>query len=645
MATFLGIDIGSRYTKLVEIERKASATLLNYAIFETPYLPQSRLSGQKEINSELFWQEAAKHIPLERIRASRIGINLPSSSITAATLLLPRVAKNEINIIARTEAKRKMIPAAEPSHIFETSVVAERVAANVPRLEVLVARTDNFYLQQLLELFKSINASASIITLTGSSLSTLLPAEVLGKKEVDAACVDIGLHSIVTSVLREGRLNFFRNTAFGISDIVYDITKSLSLPEKNIENAVKENGVPGVSFDLKDKVAVAEEIMRQKYEASLQAQKTNSQEEINLLELRALWQTHIERVIHELRRSLAFYKEQSGGRRIEYLYFLGGGCQIKNLVDLLVKQIGGQCGILLPFKNMQVSAPEAKAFTEDPSSSPIYANSAAIALAIPLKGKTAEVINFLPRELKKKELFAARRLTLLVIITTLILACALSSIGIAMRNYALKTAIKNARARLNKIKDVSESLKDLSLRQQKINQATIQIEEIIKGGADFSAVLKTLANAVGRDILLSRISIYQSDAKVALQTGPGHVYDMTDGQGRPPGIEPPIPIGARPPVPVMAQAALISQMYKLELNAEVFADYEGAGKIIELLRENLESGAYFSGINITPLKLEDIAPQAPGGLNQEISLTLPRARAFTLTADVNINKTAILNEN
>ena len=35
------------------------------------------------------------------------------------------------------------------------------------------------------------------------------------------------------------------------------------------------------------------------------------------------WQAHIERIINELRRSFIYYKEQSGGRSIEGIYFPG----------------------------------------------------------------------------------------------------------------------------------------------------------------------------------------------------------------------------------------------------------------------------------------------------------------------------------
>lgn len=615
MATYIGIDIGNCYIKVVELECKPAPVLVNHIIFPTPYLSQIQ-PGLRQIDAKIFWQEITKHIPLERIRVSHIATSLPSNAVSAITLLLPRLTKNELAIAAHTEARRKMIPASTAEHVFESSIIGIRIVAKIPRFEVLVVRSERSFIQQILELFQAINIAPELISCGGYTLFTLLPAETADKKDVDSAFVDISHNSINTSILREGRLNFFRSTSFGVYDIIQDIAKQLGIPENTAAEAVKENGVPEVSLDLKDRVAVAEEIMRQKYEAGIKAEEAGIKQEVNLLELRMLWQTHIERIIHELRRSFAFYKEQSDGRRVEYIYFLGGGCQIKNLINLLTKHIGGQSEIVLPFKGMRTAVLKDNEWTQDASSSPIFSSAASLDLTTHLaKTKRVESINFLPLKLKRKREIALKHLILLIIKIALAGALTLLSILTLVNNRLIKAAIKKTEIQLSKIKDVSDTLKELNAHQNKIKQELAQIEELIPKRPNFFYPLNALSKALPGEILLTTVSIHKvvSGAE-GLAPAPVETDMLLDETTN--------------------GTAIAGENYRIEIKAELFGDYEKTASIIEVFRNNLQISSYFSNINIAPLKLEKILPQLSGALNQGITLTEAMTRTFSLSADI-----------
>ena len=638
MATYIGIDIGNCYTKVVELECKPAPVLVNHIIFQTPFLSliqpgltppflaaknssSVERAGLRQIDAKIFWQEITKYVPLEKIRSSHIATSLPSNAVSAITLLLPRLTKNELTIAAHTEAKRKMIPASTSEHVFESSIIGTRIVAKIPRFEVLVVRSERRFIQQILELFQAINTAPELISCGGYALFTLLSAEAIDKKDVDSAFVDISYNSINASILREGRLSFFRSTSFGIQDIIQDISKQLDLPENIVAAAIKEKGVPEVNLDLKDRVAVAEEIMRQKYEAGIKAEETGIKQEINLLELRMLWQAHIERIIHELRRSFAFYKEQSEGRRVEYIYFLGGSCQIKNLINLLTKQIGGQWEIVLPFKGIGTGALKENEFTQDTSSSPIFTSAASLALTIHLaKTKRIESINFLPLELKRKRKIALKHLILLIIKIALAGALTLLSILTLANNRLIKAAIKKTGMELSKIKDVSDTLKELNAQENKIKQELAQIEELISKRPDFLYPLNALSKALPEEILLTTVSIHK----------------VLSGASEPA----PVPVEADMPLDETATAQTTNSIvttgenYRIKIRAEVFGDYEKAASIIEAFRNNLQISSYFSNINIAPLRLEKISPIASGALNQGIILTQAITRTFVLTADI-----------
>ena len=611
MANLLGIDIGNRYTKVVEIEPKPAFKLRSCIIFETPYLPSGQ-SGKKEINKEVFWTEMTKHIPLKNLRSANIAVSLPSTSITAITLLLPKAAKNELILMAQAEARRKMIPASTPDHIFESVVVAARIINKITRFEVLVARAEKFYIQQLLGLFKNIDIIPKVITISGAAFSATFNEEILNKKDVDTAFVDIGISSINTAIFREGKLNFFRNTACGLQDIIQEISSNLSLSESRADIVIKDKGVPEVDFDLKNKVAVVEEIMRQKYEAGLKAQETNQKEEINVLELRMLWQGYRDRIIHEIRRSLSYYNEQTSGRRIEYIFFAGGGSQIKNLVNFLSKEIGGKCQISFPFKDMPVS--QENVTMPDINSTAIFTDAVSLALSLPaIISKGGDTINFLPRELKRKNVIAAWRFILLIAGISIIAILVLLLLSAVIKRPLIQKQIKQVDTDLSRIKNIAGALRYLDETDARIKQRSSQIQEITAKRKNFSSVLDKLNTAASKEILLTKVSIYGAGAQLAAGMPPTEEASAAN-----PGAAP--------------------DNYKIDIKAEVSADYETAIKIIDDFKTRLQAAAIFNNIKVTALKLESISTYQSGGPDQELLLTLPQSRAFTVTAYIVFEK-------
>ncbi|HAH20477.1 MAG: hypothetical protein A2Y00_04785 [Omnitrophica WOR_2 bacterium GWF2_43_52] len=600
MENYIGIDIGSRYTKIVALERKPAITLTAWLEFKTPYLSQAAASGNP-LDIKIFWEETTKHIPQEKLRAAHIAVTLPSNAVSAMTLLLPRVAKNELTAIATTEAKRKMIPVSGPNHIFENFLVGSRITAKIPRYEVMVARSDISLVKHLLELFGYLHLEPELIGFSSSALFSLLPAQALADKNADTAFVDIGMLSINTSILREGKLSFFRNTAFGLNDIIKDLAKNLALSENRTEEVLLEKGIPEVDFDLKDKVALAEEIMRQKYEASVDTAGKNELEEINALELRSLWQAHIERMLHELRRSLMFYKEQSEGRRVEHICFLGGGAHIKNLIALLVKQLGGEWQIVYPFKNMQIHGTG----IENHAQTPIFSNAAAIALSC--GQKEIAVINFLPPNLKAKKTHAKKRLWFLIAAIVLVCSTATLSAIAFVHTLIYTKALATIETDLAIVRDVAETLKEFDRREKKITQDTMAIEAIHNQRIPFFLILASLAKSTPQAILLTHVTIAK-----------GQAADMAQEAAENPDVS----YGA------------IAETYRLSISAAVVSDYETALGLIKRFRGNLENIPYLKNITASDLQLEEISPQRNTQTGKVTGLTKSQTRIFSLNAQI-----------
>jgi len=603
----IGIDIGSFYTKVVEIEYKGGRPALStFFIFKSPFLPSRDSSLPGQIDRASFWKQFSSHLSLSRLKKSKVGISLSPGLVSTLVLSLPKIGKCELSQAAIVEAKRKMIPVSGPGHAFEWLLLGEKIAAKIPRYEVLIVRTEKLYIQQIIELGKDAGVTPELIAPACGIFSQIIPEEGF-KKDEDIAFVEFGARDLNISIHRMKKLIFFRSVTFGMTDIISDLSRKLQVSQDKTEEIIRRDGVPPAALDLTDKVALAEEIMRQKYEAGLKAGEARQKNEANPLELRALWQAHIERILHELRRSLAYYKEQSEGRRAESIYLLGGGFQIRNLAEILMKQIGGKWQIVLPFKNLEIGAFKEKQFREDISSAPIFTGATAIALAIAAKG--APVINFLPLELKRKKILAARFIVLLAGLGSFIVISIFPIVSLMINHRLLKADLQNAELELNKFKSVTGGLNDLKEEQRDINQAFSQIDEAIKKRPDFSYVLKTFARIIPPEILLIQLSISE-------------VNPASGSRG----------------MDVVAQTSPSEKKYLLEMKAEVFADFENANIILDNLQSQLASLSCFRDINISPLKLEEILPRINQDKGQGFSLTLPGARPFSLTAEIIFNK-------
>ena len=584
MANLLfGVDIGSKYTKVAVFEQGVKIRLVNGFLFATPFKVSK--DGDKQVDPELFLKAISSFIPAASLRHAKIAVNLPPMAITALSVYLPLMSRKELSFTATNEAKQKMIPVSGPNHIFDCLFLGETMVNKIPRAEVLVIRTEKFYIQRILDIFKSVEEYPVLISPASTILPNIVPKDAWSKDRA-VVIVDIGAAYLKISICSDAHMVFMRNIVFGLEDIIQDFSRQLNINAAGVEEIIKNQGVPNVAFDPKDKVAIAEEIMRQKYEASLAAP-SSSESQVNLLELRLLWQPHIERIAQELRRSFVFYNERSVGRRIEQVFFTGGGSCIKNLRTTLSSHVGGECKDVSPFAQIPHEIPVDHKFKEEILSSAIFASAASLAFGIPLKKTAKEAqINFLPVELKQKEALVARRMIFLIIGICFISIFILAAVQMFLSNQMVKWDIRSVEKKLGKVKRVSENLKMMDKNQGKIKQLSQQIEELFKSRPDFHPLLDKLAKAVPEEIVLTKCVLTAN---------------------------------------------------KLELEGSVFADYEDASGIIEIFKKEIAGSGYFSNVTVPPLELEEISPVLNSNEGSELRLTQQKNRNFKLSSDISVS--------
>jgi len=601
MSALIGIDIGTHFTKVVYIEQKRKPLLINTLLFDTVY-DKTVSALPKTVDIKELVNQIISNIPQDILKESRIGINIPSGSPTVFVANLPKMPKKELEIAALIEARRKMIPQPGPNSVFEIILLGEKTKGKVPQYEVLIVKEEKTFIDIELSLFKKIGRFPYVITPLCASVSSLLAktAEYRNKKIV---FVDIGYGSMNISISRGFDILFNRSISFGCKDIIQGLADGLGVSFQQAEGVILKNGIPDVEFDAKDRVAIAEEIMRQKYEMGVDGKAAG---DVNLLELRMLMEPFLERTVQEIRRTFIYFKERYGACEIEKIFFLGGGALINNLVSIVGARISPFPETAEVDKLLGISFAE----KERKGQSPLFAGAAGLALSTTLTKEN--IINFLPFELKKKEEIAVKRFVFSAVCILISCGFLLGWINFWIMSINAKMSLSRVNFEIGKLRGAYIEEKSLTAKMELINKRNNVIKSLIENRKDFLPILSSLAIGKTDEMVFSYLYIGKLKNK-------GNSLSM-NGESD-----------------TVSEKALSSGEtgggYTMELKVNVLSDYEKACGIMENFVANLRKSRYFKNINLIIPSLNTIIPTID---KNTVSLTKVKWQKFTVKADLEI---------
>ena len=595
----VGIDIGSIYTKVVELDIKGKVPLANTFLIPTPL--SSNVEGKKSIDRDILCQNIIDKIPLHSLNKSLIVISIPILSPVVTTVILPKMSKRELGVAASIGARRKMVSQPGPDSVFETLFLREVIESNIPRYEVLVVREEKEFITMASDLFKKFNLYPHIVTPICAALGSMF-AKKPEYRDKKIAFIDIGYNSINISVNRGANVIFNRNISFGCKDVIEGLSGSLGVTYQQAENILLENGIPNIPFDSKNRVAVAEEIMRQKYEAGREGRTTD---EVNQLELRMLMEQFLERIIQEIRRTFIYFKERHGTREIEKIFFLGGGALINNLVNLVGIQISPHPEIINISKITNVS------LKDNTYKDKLILFSGAMALALSATLKAKETVNFLPFEFKKKREIILKRFVLSVSCIVIICSFFLGWINLWLISASREKLLKEVNFEIERFRKKQTKTKNIVRMIESIKNREKIVESLIKKKKNFLPILRLLAVKETNQMVFSYLHIGKSeDNKKGASMG--------EGNG------------------IMSERGSFSTEasgYAVKLEVDVLGDYEKSCDIMENFISDLKKSFYFKSVSLT---IPDFGVVVPIISEDKVVLTKVKWRKFIVKAALNI---------
>ncbi|MFH1768628.1 MAG: pilus assembly protein PilM [Candidatus Omnitrophota bacterium] len=593
MARLIGIDIGTYLTKVVHLERDHKTFLVDALVFKTPYLDSS--NGQRMVDSGAFWERIKSRIPQSVLAGSLIGVSLVSDSITMLTLSLPKMPKKELEVSAVSEAKRKMIPASGPKSVFRYVVLGEKIVGTIPRYEIMVVRAEQDDINKIINIFNSFDqVSPFFITPTSCAIPNLFARETEIFRE-NVAFVSIGYESVDITVVKQGRLYLYRTINFGLKDFIYNFSAALGMDQEAMQYIVEREGVPDIDIKSKDRVQIAEEIMRQKYEASLNKE---LQDKYNRLELRVLWQTEIERIIQEIRRTFSYYKEQSQGNRIEHVFFFGGGALVARLVPILSGGIGGQCEVFDSLSKLDIITKKER--VKEDVKNALFIPALSIALTLPLVKKTDVVIDFLPHVLRDERRKVSKQIGFVVFLGFLICFVLAAWLDFYFNNIEAEKSIAAMRYDIEQVQKISSPAGNILGKPKTAEAQLLKINQLLAERMSVDSFLEEVAGAVPDGVVLLNLSLGKDSGAALLSP------DRSDRR--------------------VSQAD--EEKYTIVIEASCLSDYEQALFLAKEFKQKVEASGTFSKVLLKTPELEMTKPQIKEA--GTVSLTQVREREFSL---------------
>jgi len=310
----IGLDIGSTYIKVVELDGKPGSFVLRGAgIIGHTNLRPEQVKDHKEM-TELA-EIIRKLHTTARLSSKNVNISLPEAHVFTRTLKYPLISSQEIAAAIKWEAEQ-YIPIPVEDAIVQHEIIRKDEKATPPQSIVLLIAAP----RHLVEMYVKLVEMAKLKLAT---IETELLSSVRSTANPDGInmVVDIGAKYTKVGIATNSDIAFSRT--FNSSGDAF--TRALS---------------QGLGVDLKQ----AEQY--KKTYGLLQTDKSGK--------IKALLDPVVDLVADEINKSITYFKSENSASDPTEILLTGGGSMIPGLVEELTRKVNHKVVLADPFNLSQV---------------------------------------------------------------------------------------------------------------------------------------------------------------------------------------------------------------------------------------------------------------------------------------------------
>lgn len=348
----IGLDIGCSSIKLAEfVRRDGKLTLVNLKLKEID-LQKDRKSEQVAAIQDLFQDVDTKEVKIN------VVINCPRSCTRILTI--PFMPKSEILEALKWEMKNFISFSIEEAAL-DYAVLEEVSEGGIKKLKLAVACSPQETVKSFLDLLNQAGIRPHLFTQPGFALKNIL-GNLTATENQTLAVLDIGCNFSELFIFKNRELAFSRRLPVAGSNFTQDMSQVLvsdlgkiQLTQEEAEEIKKKYGVPDANIP---------EVLEGK---------------LTCAQLLSFLRPNLERLVADIERSFVFYREKEHGQEVEKIIFLGGGSELKGLVQNLSEELDTPAELGNPLKNLVSS--ESVLFKEKKDSAHRFAHAIGVAFS------------------------------------------------------------------------------------------------------------------------------------------------------------------------------------------------------------------------------------------------------------------------
>jgi len=314
--SLLGIDIGQSTIKLVLVSKDTGNLVLeNISEIKSPQMEIKTIEDRSK-----YFGEVAKIVKDAladlKIKEKRVVVDLPESEVISRLIRLPPLKDSEILDALKFEAETFV-----PYPLSEVSIdydVVEKDDAG--RLTVFVVAAKNELIQFLVKMFKTLGMELMALESPSIALGRVIKNSIKTVERVVA--VDFGEKYTSIFNFNKGNVYFSRSIPVGGESLTRAVSLGLGLDMSSAEEYKKAYGIKENELEGK---------------------------------IRTATMPVLNTITEEIRKAMALFVEDSGGKAVELLILSGGGARLPGMAEELTKLMGVEVQIVQPFINIDVT--------------------------------------------------------------------------------------------------------------------------------------------------------------------------------------------------------------------------------------------------------------------------------------------------
>jgi type IV pilus assembly protein PilM len=312
MKSTLGLDIGSRYVKFVQLQRKMNKYhLISWGIVKIiPKASEGGVAPITNIMRGLFKGISASHIKV----ISSVG----GASVIVRHIKFPPLSHKEIDESIRWEAKSYV-----PFPLRDVNIDYQILGKSTKnkQMDVLLVAVTKKLLQDHLDMLQNIQIKPSIIDINSLALVNSFSSGNAGRDDRAAVLLDIGSATTILNIYKKEDLYLTRDIPIAGDAFTIYLQK---------ENHLSYEEAEKVKFDGKFDVNTIRPVL--------------------------------DNLTKEIRRSLIYYDNQTSRRGFSRIILTGGSSRLSGLVGYFSEELGLTVEIANPLQTIQV---DPKRFAQD----------------------------------------------------------------------------------------------------------------------------------------------------------------------------------------------------------------------------------------------------------------------------------------